>query len=83
MAIDDGEAVQKVLNKQKSRKFFDEVFWDEIEGTLELLAPVARVLITLETDKPFDSSAIKLLKENEDATVSSGNYSPLLKKRTK
>ena len=77
--IDDGEAVQKAHNKQKSRNFLDEAFWDKIEGTHKLLAPIARVLIAIETNKPIISSAIKLLKEIEDATASSVNYSPLLK----
>ena len=55
LANKDGEVVQKAVNKQESKKILHEAFLDKTEGTHKLLAPIARVLIALETKETPDS----------------------------
>jgi len=83
LAIDDGEAILKALTQQKSKILLDEVFWDKIEGIHKLLSPVVGVLITLETDKPMISSAIKFLKQIKESIAVNVKSSPLMKAEEK
>lgn len=78
LAID--ESVKSNWNQENRNNILSDVFWDQVEGFIIILKPIARAITLVESNAPLLSTVMKLFKNMEDELKANVLISPLMKK---